>query len=107
MKRVIAAILGLALCLSLACCGGNNEKEPIVGKWIASENAMIVFNDDGICLIDDVECKWSYDKNTDMYTIHLKFPVTFTIKERNGIRSLDFSGMITYYHADDYDKVEK
>lgn len=75
MKKTIALILALALCLTLCACGGKNnpakEKEAmIVGDWLFDNGYSIIFNADysgKMLAAEEYEIKWSYDENLDYY----------------------------------------
>ena len=107
MKKVLGFVLLMVVCLSLVACGGKSKKNEIVGEWIMDETTSIVFHEDGTAVQDGTESKWSYDEDADMYTLYLELPVTFSIEEEDGVRFFNVWDMVTYYHADDYEKVEK
>ena len=49
MKRIIALVLALVICLSFVGCKKQKEmKTDIIGQWMAvSVNASVTFNEDG------------------------------------------------------------
>lgn len=101
MKKLIAILMGIVMCLSLVACGGKSAEKAFVGEWISDMDVHLIVKDDGTCYIDDTEYKWSYDKNTDMYTVYAELPITFCIEEENDMRFFDAWGVTKYYHADD------
>lgn len=109
MKKVIALILLVALCLTMGAC---NKKEPvmkkeIVGEWMSPcVNAAATFLDDGTGFLEyngKKNITWCYDAERDLYIISgdEKFEAKVG-KEYD----MDFlSAMDTdFYRPDDYDK---
>lgn len=105
MKKAVTLILALVLCFSLCACGTGNGENAIVGTWIRSDGGSVVFSADGTCDFSGTHNKWTYDKDTNSYTVDAEPAFTFTIETENDVRYFDVRGIARYYHADDFDKV--
>ncbi|MBE6654857.1 MAG: hypothetical protein E7608_05305 [Ruminococcaceae bacterium] len=109
MKKLIALLLVAIMCLSLVACGSVNEtsgKKAIVGEWKATDGNILCFNNDGTGNLSDSEFQWTYNKELNMYTIHLMFGINFSLQHENDIRYFEVMGK-QFYHADDYEKGAK
>ncbi len=78
MKKGIAVLLLLILCLSLAACGESPEEiakktaeehPELIGEWgtmLLSEDSIFTLREDGTCTYEQQEGKWTRDnKNSD------------------------------------------
>ena len=84
MKKLIAILMGIVMCLSLVACGGKSAEKAFVGEWISDMDVHLIVKDDGTC-----------------YIVYAELPITFCIEEENDMRFFDAWGVTKYYHADD------
>ena len=76
MKKTIALLLALVLCLSLVACGNSNKKKSIVGKWeCAAEDSVIIMNEDKTGSVTNsgnvMEFTWIYDESSHLLVFTL------------------------------------
>ena len=115
MKKIMAIILAIVICLSLAACVNgvtNSAEKALVGKWQSLEEGDIIeFKEDGTGIWSGKEFEWAYEKDEQKYSMTgIGITITFEIVEENGIRSLTPLGMFSpwkYYHIDDIEKVSQ
>ncbi len=128
MKKTLALLLAMIMCLPLAACSSNekednliqtNENETngdgetvnvLVGEWKSptqsvSGLASIVFNNDGTGTWGDSDFSWKYDDELSVYMMALESGSTqsFVIDTtENIVRSICPDGN-RYYYITDYD----
>ncbi len=64
MKKALALLLALVMCLSLVACGGGKQK--VAGTWVSiwNDEDKLILNTDGSGSILGYECKWKLDGDT-------------------------------------------
>lgn len=131
MKKLIALLLAVVMCLSLCACGSNAEKDAsstgastnsqsagggesnsqaaIVGEWKAvSTDASIVFNEDGTGMLNygsKQDFTWKFDEDLACYMIAASQTYNTSIQTEDGIESITLSIMyrdIAFYRPEDY-----
>lgn len=112
MKKLLSAILVLALLCSLTSCSSTQETPPenktdIVGEWMSpSVNAAAVFYEDGTGELDyggKHAAQWRYDPSTDEYMVTADTQYTVKAGKEYDMPYISIDG-IDFYHPDDYDK---
>lgn len=105
MKKLITIFLAVVICLSLVACGGNstNGKNAVVGEWKSANGDTFFFNSDGTGARDDSDFQWTYNTESNLFTMHLMLDISFSIQEENGIKFIELL-KTRYYHIDDYEK---
>ncbi len=86
MKKALALLLALMMCLSFAACGNataesnsaNKMEELIVGEWQFEGGNTLVCNNDHTGTFtyasgESYNCRWSYDEDLDFYEVMLVF----------------------------------
>lgn len=109
MKKLLALLLAAVMCLSLVACGGGDNaiaENAIVGEWKAADGDILEFNNDGTGTRSGSEFQWTYNKEANLYTMHLMLDISFSIQEENDIRFFEVMGK-RFYHIDDYEKGAK
>lgn len=105
MKKLIALLLAVVMCLSLVACGGGSSAEKaILGAWKDADSYdVLVFTEDGKITRDDVTMEWWYDKEADRYSLSF-FGMTFTfvIEEDENGRYFTIEDL-RYYYVENYD----
>ena len=75
MKKTIALILAVVLCLSLCACGGSKNKTSVfIGKWDGGNGELLlVVNEDKTGELtyegEVVAFTWIYDENSSMMVV--------------------------------------
>jgi len=105
MKRIITALLILALCLGLYACGGPNPKKEILGEWkLLNGSDVLIFHEDGTLTRDDETLDWWYDTDGARYCIsYYGMTFNFVIKTEDDFRFFTIDGA-NYYPAADCEK---
>ena len=113
MRRTMAFILALVLCLALCACSKAPKEPaplpPIVGEWRTTGNYIITFNEDYTGSSSKGEnFTWTYDEEQQIYTVIRKTGKQFTtsIQLDKGLRYLPI-GNLRAYHKDDILKLKK
>ena len=106
MKKLIALLFLVSLCLSFVACN-SGEGKAIVGEWKSTvTGASITFQKDGtIDFYGDTEtASWEYDKANACYIVTVKglSPVNLKVETENGLRYIKIVERL--YHIDDYEE---
>lgn len=104
MKKMIAMLLVVILCLGLVACGGSDEpaalsEMSLVGTWDNDGNKMI-FNDDHTGTVSQAstgmkfQATWTFDADECTWTISYAdtYSTTVTITESDGTYVMDWNG---------------
>ena len=83
MKKWIALLLAMVLCLSLAACGSNNDNNNANNTWSQVVVQMDKFNP------NDLQYQVAVDPETKTITV--------TIDSKNGIKSVTLNGELDYF----------
>ncbi len=100
MKKIIALLLAIVMCLSLVACSGEKGNE-IVGSWKKGSWIMI-FHEDGTGLDPDGEdLSWVYDSEKECYVVtfsaHSNFSFEILIEtDEDGKEFITIKG-VKYY----------
>ena len=131
MKKTIALLLALVLCLSLCACGGGNDApetnngneasnsptqsqevtteatEPeldILGEWISIKNqeSKLVFNEDGTCVtVSNDVVKYSVDYDIGVISVYDSVTRNYNITQEDNIVKLTINGS-DYVRAENF-----
>ena len=105
MKRVLAFLLAVLLCLPLMGCGGGAaQNDNILGKWVMiGEEGYVKFFENGTAeMVDGVtfDFSWKYDAEAGNYRANIGGRrVTFTIETEEGVTYL--SGLGYFFREED------
>lgn len=111
MKKIIAVLLALCLCIGMAACSAEEEaKTDILGEWMAvSANASAIFNEDGTGELNSSGTirtfTWKYDRDLKRYVVAYDIGITTNaaVGTEYDMQYLNLQGF-TFYRMDDYDK---
>ena len=104
MKKAIVVILAICLSLGMFACNKEENKNEILGEWIAvTGGASAVFNPDGTGEVASREITWKYDAELECYIIADKINYNATIYEDSGIQFMKLLNA-EFCRADDYDQ---
>ena len=104
MKKAIVIILALCLSFSLFACKQEENKNEIVGEWIAvTSTGTAVFNPDGTGEVLSRQITWKYDAESDSYAIVDTINYNATIYVDSGIQFMKLLNAV-FCRPDDYDK---
>lgn len=106
MKKVIALLLVLIMCMPLISCE-KQGREALIGEWtsLAYENRSLVVRADGTGTLtynegDETELRWKYDEELNGYLLvvpNQAAGVLFvTIEKQDGCRYVNISGNMLY-----------
>ncbi len=106
MKKIIALLLAIVVCLSLCACGSSSKtaKIDILGEWVwvGDKSNTITFNEDGTCQYSSGHnAKYSVDYDLSIITIHDTFTMNYNIVNENGIVKLSSSA--DYVRKENYE----
>ena len=115
MKKMIAALLALAMCLGLCACrsGGegsqaNKPEKTILGQWVAvTGDGVMSFNEDGTATLEIDGGKatgtWKYDKELASYVFAAGMTYNVQMVTENGLEYIKI-GNTRFYHPEDREK---
>ena len=104
MKKAIVIILALCLSFSLFACKQEENKNEIVGEWIAvTSTGTAVFNPDGTGEVLSRQITWKYDAELDSYAIVDTINYNATIYVDSGIQFMKLLNAV-FCRPDDYDQ---
>lgn len=107
MKKLVAFILAISLCLALVSCSGTGTvsgEKAILGEWQGLGGNTAVFNEDGTGNINGIEMTWKYDEELKSYTIAAMLTLSTSIKTEDGMEYITI-GMANYYRPENMGKV--
>lgn len=124
MKKLIATITALILCISLTACGSKNNAEadnistteattkpatvspelakPLVGgKWVKQNpTEIVIFNEDGTASLNDYACEWWYDNCVERYFISVRGMVFNIVIQTEGDKRFFHINGGNYYYTE-------
>ncbi len=101
MKRIIAMVLLLALCLPLVACGGGGSSEPgkeIIGTWKSADGQTMTFTENGKGTTPGTagtttQVTWRYDSAAKVYVVDsMSRSYNLTLTNNNGTYTMDYNG---------------
>ncbi len=101
MKRTIALVLVVVLCLSLAACGGGGSTEPgkeLIGTWKDEKGNTLTFTDNGKGTVPGTagtttQVTWRYDSAAKVYVVEQMTQMySLTLTNNNGTYTMVYNG---------------
>ncbi len=112
MKKSLAILLALVMCLSLAACGGLDSltAEPqvsILGEWVnaADSEKKIIFNEDSSCEYEGETFKYDVDYDFSLITIYTSTSTNLNLEAEDGnaAKITTFSSIDFYVRPENYE----